>query len=236
MHSHDTYELVYHQTGSGDVIIPQNESRSFTRGQVEIMPPKQQHAQHQKHSGIDCCVHFHASNPIAKKLDQWFSFKILEDPYTANEMTALSILPKPKDQTEQQIYDCRLTAVILTLLNHAGLTQANQMNLSRREELAQAAYEYIRINWRDIRQIQQIAEKLSVSPDYLRHVFRAYFEMTIHDCITKMRINHAKDLLANSQLPQKVMAQVCGFADIQQFSRRFKQITGMPPGAYRKTT
>ena len=233
MHYHDAYELVYHQYGNGIIRLEKNASHPFRRSTIEIMLPKQRHAQLQKHVGTDCCIHFHASNPIAKKLDQWLSLEIPEDQYAANEIKALSVLPKPHDQIEQQIYDCRLTALILTLLTHAGLMQTTQ-NLSRRDQLAQECYEYIRTNWRDIQQVQQIADQLSVSPDYLRHVFREQHGMTIHDCITQMRINHAKDLLRNSQLPQKVMAQVCGFADIQQFSRRFKQITGITPGQYRK--
>lgn len=79
-----------------------------------------------------------------------------------------------------------------------------------------------------------MAEALGISADYLRHAFAEQFGETVHDFLTRMRVEHAKDLLRNSRLPQKAMAGICGFADIQQFSRRFRQVTGVPPGEYRK--
>jgi AraC-like DNA-binding protein len=234
MHSHDAFEIVYHRGGRGQVVMEAGGSRGFEPNGLEIMPRRARHAQHQTKRGADCCVQFRATPGLTGKLTTCVAMMLAGGEYPAGEIEAMSVLPRARNETEQRIYDCRLTAVLLALLTKAGLMRTDGRSLTRRQRLAEDAHEYVRVHWRGIRRIGQVAEALGISADYLRHAFVERFGETVHDFLTRMRVEHAKDLLRNSQLPQKAMAGICGFADIQQFSRRFRQVTGMPPGAYRK--
>jgi transcriptional regulator GlxA family with amidase domain len=49
----------------------------------------------------------------------------------------------------------------------------------------------------------------------------------------RLRIEHAQALLHTTDLPQRDIAEYCGFADIHHFSKAFKRITQLSPGAYR---
>lgn len=49
----------------------------------------------------------------------------------------------------------------------------------------------------------------------------------------RLRIEHARELLRTTDLPQRDIAQYCGFADVHHFSKAFKRLTRLPPGAYR---
>jgi len=49
----------------------------------------------------------------------------------------------------------------------------------------------------------------------------------------RLRIEHAQELLHTTDLPQRDIAEYCGFADIHHLSKAFKRIPRLPPGAYR---
>ena len=125
------------------------------------------------------------------------------------------------------------TLVLLQLLHLAGATRQRPA-LSAADALAERAHGFVRETWRQLRDSREVARALDVSTDYLRHAFRQRFRMTLHDLLTQLRIEHAQYLLGNSVVPQKAIVTICGFADVQQFSRRFSQVVGVAPGAYRK--
>jgi transcriptional regulator GlxA family with amidase domain len=49
----------------------------------------------------------------------------------------------------------------------------------------------------------------------------------------RLRIAHAQELLRTTDPPQCDIAAYCGFADVHHFSKAFKRITRLSPGAYR---
>lgn len=233
-HRHGSFEMVYHQSGRGTVFTETGQAISFRSGSVEIVPSDLRHAQHQLARGIDCCIYFDPTPALKTRLTAGISLALNAREYPAREVVALATKPSPQQAVEQQIYDLRLTAVVLHLLARVGHTAEFTPPLSTRAQVATKAYDYVRLNWREIRRIRQVADHVGVSPDYLRHLFGAHYGHTVHDLLTRMRIDYAKDLLRNSHLPQKVLAHLCGFSEIQQFSRRFRQVTGMAPGQYRQ--
>ncbi|MEI8196639.1 MAG: helix-turn-helix transcriptional regulator [Phycisphaerae bacterium] len=233
-HRHGSFEMVYHQSGRGTVLLEGRQEIGFRGGSVEIVPSALRHAQQQLARGVDCCIYFDPSPPLAARLSAGIALVLNAGEYPAREVVALAAKPSPQHAVEQRIYDLRLTAVVLHLLDRSGQAAEVMPPVALRAQLALQAYEYVRLNWREIRRIRQVADHVGVSPDYLRHLFTAHYGHTVHDLLTRMRIEYAQDLLRNSHLPQKVLAALCGFAEIQQFSRRFRQVTGMTAGEYRQ--
>ncbi|MGW8440674.1 helix-turn-helix transcriptional regulator [Paenibacillus sp. S33] len=50
--------------------------------------------------------------------------------------------------------------------------------------------------------------------------------------LTELRLNHAKRLLLDCKWPLREIARQVGFSDEYYFNRRFRQMTGIPPGKY----
>ena len=50
----------------------------------------------------------------------------------------------------------------------------------------------------------------------------------------RLRIEHVQDLLRTTDLPQCGIAAYCGSAHVHHFSKAFKRITRLSPGAYRR--
>ena len=57
---------------------------------------------------------------------------------------------------------------------------------------------------------------------------------TIHQEIDRVRIQRAKTLLAETNLPIKQIAQQAGFQTVQYLTRTFRRLTGDTPAAFRR--
>ena len=53
--------------------------------------------------------------------------------------------------------------------------------------------------------------------------------------IADLRLNQAKMLLKNSELPISSVAQMCGFSNINYFPTAFKKYSGYTPTEYRES-
>ena len=69
---------------------------------------------------------------------------------------------------------------------------------------------------------------------FTRH-FRASFGRTPHAYIIERRVDRARRLLAQSCLPIKEVASVCGFADQAHMIRRMRRHTGFTPEQLRQS-
>jgi LacI family transcriptional regulator len=80
----------------------------------------------------------------------------------------------------------------------------------------------------------EVFEQPSVSRTSLESRFRSVLGETIHQEITKVRISRAKNLLAETDLPIKQIAQKTGFKTVQYLTRAFRRSTGDTPAAFRR--
>lgn len=85
---------------------------------------------------------------------------------------------------------------------------------------------------RDI-QVADIAAYVSLHPGYLHRIFKTHTGMTLTAYLTDLRIEKAKMLLQQTDIP---VAEVCDYVGIgsrQYFHYLFKKHTGHTPAAYR---
>ena len=69
----------------------------------------------------------------------------------------------------------------------------------------------------------------------LSQFFKEKTGRNILDYTTQLRMQKAKNLLADPNLTLKDISQQVGYYNVSSFIRRFKQIQKMTPGDYRKT-
>lgn len=95
---------------------------------------------------------------------------------------------------------------------------------------------------------EQLAEKLGVSnktiskwetgkcmPDYsiIKNLCDE-LEITVSKYVTYLRLEHAKQLLQNSDIPVTEVAMLSGYQNVSYFIRSFKKTYGVSPLKYRK--
>lgn len=81
--------------------------------------------------------------------------------------------------------------------------------------------------------LADLAREAGVSRRHLMRDFRKRFGASIHAYQTTVRIRVARDQLKRGEAIAAVAADV-GFADQSQLTRRFKQLFGYTPGAFRR--
>jgi signal transduction histidine kinase/AraC-like DNA-binding protein/ABC-type sugar transport system substrate-binding protein len=80
----------------------------------------------------------------------------------------------------------------------------------------------------------QLAEVVGVSENYLSQIFRQEMGLSPWECLNRLRIHHAKQLLTSTDDTITSIALRVGFNDPAYFSRVFRKLTGKSPLAYRQ--
>lgn len=98
-----------------------------------------------------------------------------------------------------------------------------------------AIYDYVNQNLREKITLQDVAELVHLSPNYLSHLFKAVNGISLWDYITARRVERAVGLLSSpSQLTILQIAMDCGFNNTVHFNKLFKKHTGLTPSQLRK--
>lgn len=93
--------------------------------------------------------------------------------------------------------------------------------------------EQIEANLEQALNLAGLARLAGVSASQLERDFAQVFRITLTQFHHKTRIDRALRLL-RTPVPIAEVAQACGYADQSAFARRFKAMTGVTPGQYRR--
>ncbi len=83
--------------------------------------------------------------------------------------------------------------------------------------------------------LEEIAQKLNVTPEYLGTLFHKETGTNFSTYMREHRLSKAKELLIGTQMKIYEIADQVGYADAKYFSRVFKESTGQLPADYRRT-
>jgi YesN/AraC family two-component response regulator len=93
--------------------------------------------------------------------------------------------------------------------------------------------QYINQNYSEHLTLDQVAGVAALSPTYLSGLFKAEVGQNFTEYVVQLRLERAKQLLRQTDLPLADIAQMVGFDTQQYFNRVFKQKTGQTPLQYR---
>ena len=83
--------------------------------------------------------------------------------------------------------------------------------------------------------LKDIADNVYLSEIYFHNIFTESVGISPHQYLIDCRIENAKKLLWNSDIPICEVAEKSGFGCQQYLNKVFKKETGMTPVSYRKT-
>lgn len=249
------YKIAYKSKLSGQLKYGQG-YYDFNEGGLLFAAPKQViggHEAQMDQQGFVLLIHpdFFLGSPLAKKIKQYGFFS-----YTANEALYLS------DQEKEIIFgvfkgiDLELQSriddfsqdVILSqidlLLNYADrfykrqfITRkvVNNSLLEKLEDLLDDHFNHGKQINLGIPTVQDLADQLAVSPNYLGDMLRALTGQNAQQLIHHKLVEKAKEILSTSPLSVAEVAYQLGFEYPQSFSRLFKAKTHLSPQTFRKS-
>ena len=81
--------------------------------------------------------------------------------------------------------------------------------------------------------VKKVAGQLGISPAYLRQLFARYRGSNPLAYLQSLRLQHALQLIKNSNLTLEVVARLSGYDSASHLSRHVKRETGKNPGEFR---
>lgn len=114
-------------------------------------------------------------------------------------------------------------------------SQVTSPNLSRKEILVMNFVKLVQQQFRNVRNVQQYANQLFVSPKYLTETVKEITGKNAGEIIDDYVVTEAKILLYDTFLNVSNIADILHFSDQAFFSKFFKRHTGLSPKKYRDT-
>ena len=131
-----------------------------------------------------------------------------------------------------------LTKTVELLMTHLSLGSDEYLcdasaptDKDKRRRLAISAY--IKDNYRTAT-LTELSERLYVSAPYLSKIVKEYFGKSFKELLIEERVERAKKLLSDTDIPIGDVIQSVGYENDSYFHREFKKLTGSTPLALRK--
>lgn len=125
-----------------------------------------------------------------------------------------------------------LLAETFTIL---GAQEERQVGIDGRDrKAAMAAYDMIRENIAAPLQVEEVARLVGLSQRRLCDLFHELFGASPFQCLTRWRLEKARDLIDQGDLSVKQIAYSMGYAHVSSFSQAYTRQFGHPPTAWRR--
>ena len=97
-----------------------------------------------------------------------------------------------------------------------------------------AALTYLQDHYTEALSLEQLAAASNSSPATVKRLFAQQMRTTYSELLAELRIGHATGLLLGSEQSIPALAQASGFPTLSQFYRKFAELKGCAPAAYRR--
>ncbi len=177
---------------------------------------------------------FQIDRSISMETMERFRFEVL------NALNTLLISNHCPMQTQRELMLRLLSADTLEefqrdlgMITEELVRRGEELNPS--QEVCERAKRLVAVDYSDPQlSVAILAERLSVSPNYLSRLFKKKYDTILSDYISMTRVAKARELLAQAETSIQDIALQTGFYSSNVFIKTFKKWEGMTPGAYRK--
>ncbi len=225
-HTHPCYEMVYYQSGEGNITIS-DKNYTFRDNYISISAPNE--------------IHYESGSKRTELYFTGFTFinekiKLQSGVYEDKDQTILGLIKQiQSEMNSQQAHYSRMLNIIMeqiVIILYRKMYQKKPELLY--EEKINYVINYIKMNCTKNINVEQLAKSVNYSYDYFRHFFNSYMKIPIKEYIMNERIRYTKELLINSEYSIKEISNMCDFSSAPHFSTCFKKIVGITPETYRR--
>ena len=248
VHWHDEFEIIYVKSGFLTVSIS-GENYIGKPGDAFVVSPGNLHFMGSQTGNVDYFTFLFPLKYISFRTDDILDDKLLEPLNSGHLMISPEIEDTVKEQCEQlvEIYGAKkeesqskITAQIKTKiillqfilkLWKKGFIVEN--DTGGKNTVEKEMVSYIQQNFTGKILLKEFGEQFHLSEKYISRYFKEHFHITISQYVTYLRLEHAKQLLQDTDIPVTEVAMQSGYQNVSYFIRSFKKTYGMSPLKYR---
>lgn len=101
-------------------------------------------------------------------------------------------------------------------------------------KLIQSMIQYIRDSAFDDINLNSVANHFSYTPAYISFLFKKRIGVGFNEFVTKTKMDMAKTMLKNTEIPIGEISRLCGYGNSKYFATSFKKSFGMSPSVFRQ--
>jgi AraC family transcriptional regulator len=155
------------------------------------------------------------------------------------EQLAIAITTALRDGTaEDGLYIDTLAQMMAVHLARTHSAQSRPGRMPPLQDLSgsrmRRVIEYIEENLEGDLSLEAMAAEVDISPIYLARAFKAAIGQSPHRYVLTRRVERAKELLRNTEMPVVDVALSSGFSSQSHLSYWFQRYVGVSPAAYRQ--
>ncbi len=235
-HFHETYTVIVIIEGTGDYSHEKNKFVT-SKGSFLILNPFEVHTGRSVGEVPLNYRSMYIPKEIFYKINQKFNedhLPVFNNKIIENNRVASMILDvhyqlyHTKDVLASEYILCDLLKKIMDV----GSVKVEFQNGNYFQPLAaRRLKEFIHEHYQENISLEHLSHASGLSPDHVVKVFRKKYGLPPHQYLLNLRIEKAKDLLAD-RMPVTDVAYQTGFFDQSHFIRNFKKIIGVTPKKY----
>ena len=111
---------------------------------------------------------------------------------------------------------------------------AGGQHVNKTDSVANQICMYIDAHYQEEIHRDQLAELVFLNTDYMSRIFKKEKGISISTYILQKRVDEAKKLLVQSNLPINTVSLYVGYSNFSYFTKMFKENTGYTPLEYRR--
>lgn len=139
-------------------------------------------------------------------------------------------MPEWSDSVHQNLEGLLLSAGYSMLMLAENLRKTDKSEQGRAGEIRK----FFRTRYAQNTGVADLAEVLGLSESRTIHLLQSEFQKGFSQLLTEERLKHVEQLLRESDLPLRKIAEMCGFRNEYYLSTVFKKYCGISPGQKRK--
>ncbi len=249
VHWHDEFEIIYVRSGFLTVSIS-GESYIGKTGDAFVVSPGNLHLMGSQTGTVDYYTFLFPLKYISFRTDDMLDEKLLEPLNsghlmicprvndTAKELCEqlIEIYEAKKDESESKITTQVRTKIILLqfILEMWKKGFVIENDTSGRNTVEKEMVSYIQQNFTGKISLREFGEQFHLSEKYISRYFKEHFHITLSQYVTYLRLEHAKQLLQDTDIPVTDVAMQSGYQNVSYFIRSFQKAYAVSPLKYRK--